>query len=399
MITIKTVKTDKELVKFVDFVYDLFEGNPCFVPPLFSDEYNCLNKKKNAAMEFCEADYFLAYNDEGKIVGRVAAIINHKANKRWNQQRVRCGWFDFIDDREVSTKLLQAVEEFGRARGMKEIIGPFGFTDLDKEGMLVDGFDQLGTMVTSFGAPYYKDHMHAMEGYHVEVRYNEHKLSVEGEIPEKYVKISQLLENRYNIHTFKPTRWQLLFGGYGRKIFELLNETYKDIYGYSELSKKQIDQYINQYIPFVNPKFITIIRDYNTPDNKMIGFGLSLPSLARALQKTKRGRLLPFGWWHLAKTLYFSKKSPIIDLLLIGVLPEYRRKGVNALLFTDLIPQYRSYGFEWAESSVQLEENSNAVSQFDALTKIVHKRRECFLKELSLTPNPSPSGEGNDYPA
>ena len=382
MITIKTVETSKELTQFIDFLYDLFAGNPSFVPPLFSDEYNCLNKKKNAAFEFCEAEYYLAYNDEGKIVGRVAAIINKKANKRWEQKRVRFGWFDFVDDKEVSAKLIDAVAEFGKKHGMEEMVGPLGFTDLDKEGMLTEGFDQLGTMMTSYGAPYYKEHIQAFGGFTVDACYRETKLVAPKEVPEKYLKVGEMIEKRYNLHIYKPTRWELLAKGMGKKIFELLNETYKDIYGYNDLTPKQIKQYIAQYIPFVNPEFISIIRDHNTPDKKMIGFGLSIASLSYALQKTKKGRLLPFGWWHIAKTLFISKKSPIIDLLLIGVLPEYRSKGANALLFTDLIPRYLRYGCIWAETQVQLENNENATSQWGPLNPIIHKRRECYLKKL-----------------
>lgn len=382
MITIKTVKTKKELIQFVDFLYELFEGNPYFVPPLFMDEYNCLDKKKNAAFDFCEAEYYLACDENGKILGRVAAIINNKANERWQQKRVRFGWFDFVDNREVSAKLLDAVADYGRKHGMEEMVGPLGFTDLDKEGMLTEGFDQLGTMMTSYGAPYYKEHMHALEGMEIDVRYRETKLIAPKAIPEKYMKVGQMVEKRYNLHVYKPSRWDLIMKGVGKQVFELLNETYKDIYGYNDLSPKQINQYIAQYIPFVNPKFITIIRDHNTPDKKMVGFGLSIASLSYALQKTRKGRLFPFGWWHIVKTLFISKKSEVIDLLLIGVLPEYRAKGANALLFTDLIPYYIEAGCVWAETQVQLETNVNATSQWGPLDPIVHKRRECYVKKI-----------------
>ncbi len=382
MVTIKKVESKKDLTRFVDFVYDLFDGNPYFVPPLFSDEYNCLDKKKNAAFEFCEAEYFLAVDENDKVLGRIAGIVNHKANKRWDRKRVRFGWFDFVDDREVSAKLLQAVEEYGRSKGMDEICGPFGFTDLDKEGMLTEGFDQLGTMMTSYGAPYYKEHMADMPGYEIAVKYLETKMYCPKEVPAKYLKVGELITKRYNLHVYKPTRWELLFGGLGQKVFELCNESYKDIYGYNELSPKQIKQYIAQYIPFVNPEFLCLIRDHNTPDKKLVGFGLSIPSLSRALQKTKRGRLLPFGWWHIVKTLYISKTSPIIDLLLIGVLPEYRSKGANSLLFTDLIPRYIKYGCEWAETQVQLEDNAHAISQWGPLDPEFPKRRRCFAKKL-----------------
>lgn len=383
MVTIKKVESAKELKAFVDFLYDLFKGNPYFVPPLFMDEYNCLDKKKNAAFDFCEAEYFLAYK-EGKIVGRIAAIVNHRANERWGKKSARFGWFDFIDDREVSKKLLEAAEEYARSKGMEEIEGPFGFTDLDKEGMLTEGFDQLGTMMTSYGAPHYKVHMYALEDYQVKIKYVESKLIAPETVPEKYMKIGRIVEQKYNLHAYNPSRWALLVKGEGRKVFELLNETYKDIYGYTELTPKQVKQYIAQYIPFVKPSFITIVRDHNIEGHPMVGFGLSIPSLSRALQKTNRGRLFPFGWWHLAKALFFSKKSPIVDLLLIGVLPEYRSKGANALLFTDLIPHYISYKCEWAETQVQLEDNANARAQWGPLNPIVHKRRECYVKVLKV---------------
>lgn len=382
MITIKKVTTAKELTSFIDFQYELFEGNPCYVPPLFIDEYNTLDKKKNAAFGFCEAEYFLAYNEAGKVVGRIAGIINHRANEKWNRKYVRFGWFDFIDDREVSDKLLAAVEDFGRSHGMEKIIGPFGFTDLDKEGMLTEGFDRLGTMMTSYAAPYYKEHMHAKEGYGIEVKYRETLLMCPEKVPEKYIKVGQIVQKRYNLHVYKPSRWNLIVQGEGRKIFKLINDTYADLYGYNELDDKQIDQYIAQYIPFVKPSMITIVRDHNTPDKKMVGFGLSIPSLSYAMQKTKKGRLLPFGWWHIVKTLFFQRKFKIVDLLLIGVLPEYRSKGANALMFTDLIPQYIKYGVEWAETQVQLEDNEHAISQWDALENIAPKRRECYSKML-----------------
>ncbi|MCF0202289.1 MAG: N-acetyltransferase [Bacteroidaceae bacterium] len=381
MITIKKVETDKELTAFIDFYTHLYRNNPCFVPPLFSDERNCLRHDKNAAFEFCESQYYLAYNEDGKIVGRVAAIINHKANNRWKQKRVRFGWFDFIDDTEVSKKLLQTVEQFGRSKGMTEIVGPLGFTDLDREGMLIEGFDELSSIMTNYCAPYYKEHIYALEGYEAEVRYCENKMYIPNQIPAKYVQIAKVVETRYNLHAHKPTRWSLLHGE-GRRIFEMVNETYKDIYGYNEISRRQIDQYISQYIPIVNPDFITIIRDHNTPEKKMIGFGLSLPSLGEAMRQNRNGRLLPFGWWKLAKTLFFSKESRVIDLVLVGVLPEYRSKGANALLFVDLIPQYIKYKCEYAQTMVQLEDNRHAISQWGPLNPIVHKRRECYVKKI-----------------
>ena len=247
LIEIKKVESKKDLKTFIDFHYDLYEGNEYDVPNLFSDEMNTLSKDKNAAFEFCEAEYYLAYKD-GKLAGRVAAIINHKANNKWGKKSVRFGWIDFIDDREVSKALLDAVEKYGREKGMEDMVGPLGFTDMDPEGMLVWGFDQLGTMPTIYNYPYYPEHIEALEGFVVDNKYVEFKIMVPDTIPEKYAKIAMMIEKRYNLHVRKLTKKEVFQGGMGQKIFDLINDTYKDLYGYSELSQKQIDQLIKSYL-------------------------------------------------------------------------------------------------------------------------------------------------------
>jgi hypothetical protein len=379
-ITIKKVETKEDLKAFIEFHYDLYEGNEYDVPNLYSDEVNTLSKEKNAAFDFCVADYYLAIRDN-KVVGRVAAIINNKANEKWDQKRVRFGWIDFIEDKEVLEALLKAVEDFGKAHGMNEIVGPLGFTDMDPEGMLTWGFDQLGTMPTIYNYDYYPRLLESLPGYEVDNKYVEYKLFVPDTVPEKYAKIAEMIQNRYNLRIKKLTKKDIFEGGYGKKIFELINSTYKDLYGFSELSEKQIDQYINMYFPFADLSLITLVEDASA-DNKLVGIGITLPSLSEALQKCKKGRLFPFGWFHLLRAIKFHK-TKIVDLLLIGVLPEYRMKGVNALIFADLIPRYQAYGFEWGETQVEMETNTNVQSQWETLNPVMHKRRNCYKKVLN----------------
>lgn len=379
-ITIKKVETKEDLKAFIEFHYDLYEGNEYDVPNLYSDEVNTLSKDKNAAFDFCVANYYLAIRDN-KVVGRVAAIINNKANEKWDQKRVRFGWIDFIEDKEVLEALLKAVEDFGKAHGMNEIVGPLGFTDMDPEGMLTWGFDQLGTMPTIYNYDYYPRLLESLPGYEVDNRYVEYKLFVPDTVPEKYAKIAEMIQNRYNLRIKKLTKKDIFEGGYGKKIFELINSTYKDLYGFSELSEKQINQYINMYFPFADLSLITLVEDASA-DNKLVGIGITLPSLSEALQKCKKGRLFPFGWFHLLRAIKFHK-TKIVDLLLIGVLPEYRMKGVNALIFADLIPRYQAYGFEWGETQVEMETNTNVQSQWETLNPVMHKRRNCYKKVLN----------------
>ncbi|MCI6672594.1 MAG: GNAT family N-acetyltransferase [Prevotella sp.] len=379
-VQIRKVETKSDLKAFIEFHYDLYEGNAYDVPPLYRDELNTLSKDKNAAFDFCEADYFIAEKD-GRIVGRVAAIINHKANETWQQKNVRFGWIDFIDDLEVSQALLQAVEDYGRARGMEHIVGPLGFTDMDPEGMLTWGFDKLGTLPTIYNYDYYPRHMEKMGGWEKDNDYVEFIIDVPSEVPEKFVKLSEMIEKRYNLHVKKLTKKDVFEGGWGRKIFELVNETYQDIYGFSQLTDRQINQYIDMYFPFADLDLITVIVDSNKND-AIAGMGITIPSLSRAMQKCKRGRLLPFGWWHIMRAITFHKTEGV-DLLLIGFLPEYRAKGANALLFSDLIPRYIKYGFKWGESQVEMESNGGVQSQWSIFNPVNHKKRRCYKKSLN----------------
>ena len=376
MIEVKEVNTKKELKQFVQFYYDLYRGNDCAVPFLYFDEMSTLRSDKNPSFECCEAKYFLAFKD-GKVVGRVAAIINRKANERWNCHQVRFGWFDFIDDIEVSTALLKAVEDWGRQQGMTEMAGPLGFIDTDREGMLVEGFDQLSTMYINYNYPYYPQHMERIGGFKKDNDYLEMKVKVPEVVPAKFSKLTEMVKKRYGLRVHKFTRHELIEEGYGHQVFRLLNATYKDLYGFSELSEKQVDKLVNDYIKIADLNLVTAIMD----GDRMVGFGITFPSFSRAMQKTRDGRFLPFGWWHMLKILKWHKTS-IVDLLLIGVLPEYRGKGANALIFDDLIRQFQAYGFEWAETGPQMETNEGVLSQWQYLEATNHRRHRCYRKIL-----------------
>lgn len=375
-IEIKPVTTRQELQQFVQFYYDLYRDNDCAVPYLYSEEMATLRHDKNTSFECCESQYFMAFKD-GQLVGRVAAIINNRANERWDRKQVRFSWFDFVDDQEVSAALLQAVEGWGRSKGMTEIAGPLGFIDTDREGMLVDGFDKLSTMYINYNHPYYPQHMEQMEGYEKANDWVELRVKVPEVVPEKFAKITEMVRKRYGLRVHKFSRKELIDGGWGKRIFDLLNETYKDLYGFSQLSDHQIGQLVNDYIKIADLNLVTGVMD----GDKLVGFGITFPSFSRALQKTRDGRFLPFGWWHLLKILKWHK-TDTVDLLLIGVLPEYRSKGANALIFDDLIRQFQRYGFDWAETGPQMETNEGVLSQWQYLESTQHRRHRCYRKEL-----------------
>ncbi len=378
-IEIKRVETNRDLRRFIDFHYDLYQGCPYDVPALFLDEMNTLRSDRNVAFDFCEAAYFMACRD-GRIVGRIAGIVNHRANERWEKKDVRFGWIDFIDDIEVSRALFKAVEDWGRSKGMTAIVGPLGFTDLDPEGMLTMGFDRLGTMETIYNYEYYPRHMGQQDGWKKDNDYVEYYLPMPDKTPEKFAKLAEMIEKRYNLHVKKVTRKDIR-NGYARELFKIINETYKDIYGFVSLTERQIDQYVKLYLPALDLNLVTVIVDGNK-DNAIAGVGITMPSLAHAVQKCRRGRLFPLGWWHLLRAVKYHKTDGV-DLLLIGFLPEYRTKGANALLFADLIPRYIEYGFKWGETNIEMEDNNGVQGQWDALEHINHKRRRCYRKELT----------------
>lgn len=375
-VEIKKVTTKSELKRFIRFNYEFYKDNPYSVPDLYDDMLNTFSPKKNAAFEFCEADYFLALRD-GKIVGRVAAIINRRANETWNRKTVRFGWIDFIDDMEVSTALIDTVKQWGKERGMTEIEGPLGFTDMDAEGMLVEGFDQLSTMATIYNYPYYPQHMERL-GLSKSADWVEMKIYVPDAIPEKHRRISDIIAKRYNLHIRKlNSKKEVRQSGVAHDIFRLINEAYTPLFGYSRMTERQIDQYVKMYVPVLDLRMVSIVEN---EQNEIVAVGISMASLSRALQKAK-GRLLPFGWYHLLKALMW-KRPKVLDLLLVAVRPDYQGKGVNALLFTDLIPVYKELGFEYAESNPELEMNEKVQNQWQYFKTEQHKRRRCFKADI-----------------
>lgn len=375
-VEIKKVTTKSELKRFIRFNYEFYKGNPYSVPDLYDDMVNTFSPEKNAAFEFCEADYFLAYRD-GKIVGRVAAIINHRANETWKKNTVRFGWIDFIDDTEVSKALIDTVKQWGKDRGMTEIEGPLGFTDMDAEGMLIEGFDQLSTMATIYNYPYYPIHMEKL-GMVKSSDWVEMKIYVPDEIPEKHLRISRIISEKYKLHVRKiKSKKEIRETGIAHNIFRLINESYAPLFGYSKMSEAQIDQYVKMYVPVLDLRMVSIVEN---EQNEIVAVGISMASLSEALQKAK-GRLLPFGWFYLLKAL-FIKRPKMLDLLLVAVRPDYQGKGVNALLFTDLIPVYKQLGFEYAESNPELELNDKVQNQWQYFKTEQHKRRRCFKASI-----------------
>ena len=375
-VEIKKVTTKKELKQFIRFNYEFYKNNPYAVPDLYEDMLQTFSPGKNAALDFCEADYFLALR-EGRIVGRVAAIINRRANATWKKRQVRFGWIDFIDDIEVSRALIDTVKQWGRERGMDTIEGPLGFTDLDAEGMLIEGFDQLSTMATTYNYPYYPRHMEQL-GLTKSVDWVEMKIYVPDEIPEKHRRIADIIRRKYNLRVRKLSgKRGLRRSGVVHDIFRLVNQAYAPLFGYSEMTERQIDQYVGTYLPVLDLRMVTVVEN---AEGELVAVGISMPSLSRALQRA-RGRLLPFGWFHLLRALRW-RRPEALDLLLVAVRPDYQNKGVNALLFTDLIPVYQQLGFKYAESNPELEVNEKVQSQWQYFHTEQHKRRRCFTAPL-----------------
>ena len=367
---------------FVRFNFTLYKDCPHAVPDLLEDTLSSFDRKKNAAFDFCDAEFFLAIR-EGAIVGRVVAIINNRANQKWGMKKVRFGWIDFVDDKEVSKALLDAVEEWGRERGMDTIVGPLGFTDLDPEGMLFEGYDRTGSMYTIYNYPYYNEHLKAL-GFEEDAVWVDRIISVpqkDGEHSanqQKFFRVAKLVQDRYGfkIRKFK-SKQDLRSSSYVFKIFEIINTSYKDLYGYSNMSKRQMESYARTYLPLLDHRLISVVEN---KEGKPIAVGVCMPNLTKAIQKAQ-SRLLPFGWWHILKALKW-KRSKILDLLLIGALPEYQDTGCISLLFADLIPTAQDMGFEVAECCPQLESNTKALSVWRSLDSEVTKRRHTWKKSI-----------------
>jgi GNAT superfamily N-acetyltransferase len=345
------------------------------VPPLIWDDVNTLDPKQNPAFDYCEAAYFIASDENSKIVGRIAAFINQISNQRSGKKEVRFGWDDFIDNPEVSAALFKAAEDWGREKGMESIVGPLGFTDLDHEGMLTEGFEELSTMATIYNYPYYVDHL-AHLGYEKEVEWIEYVIEIPDAIPEKHNRIAEIVKKKYDLRVLKFTSKKEIKQRYGKALFELINEAYDKLYGYCPLTERQINHYVELYIPMLNLDLVSLVVDAS---DRLVGVGVSMQSMSVALQKSK-GKIFPFGWLPLLKGL--KGKNDRVDLLLVAVKPEYQSKGVNALLFQDLIPMYIKHGFKYAESNPEMAENAKVQNQWEYFPRRQHRRRMAVSKSL-----------------
>lgn len=374
-VEIKEVRTRKELRTFVNFPELLYRHNPYYVPPLEFDQMDTLDQKNGAAQEFCDSKLYLAYKD-GKLAGRVAAIVNHLANKQWNHKEVRFGWYDFIDDREVSTALMEKVEEFGRKYGMESVVGPLGFTDFDPEGLLVEGYDCLSTMALIYNYPYYVDHIDAM-GFRKDADWIEYKVFIPEKLPDRVSRVADIIQQRANVHLVPLTRKLVKKGDYGHKLLKVINDCYKDLYNFTVLPDKMADKYLGFYLSILDLKFVSVVEN---DKDEIVAFGITMPSIARALQKS-RGKLFPFGWWHLMKSL-FIKREEGVEMLLVGVMPEYQNAGFNALVFADMFRKYSEAGVKWAETNAILETNLKNQGQFKDYEHECKKRRRSYIKEL-----------------
>lgn len=374
-IEIREVKTRRELRKFVNFPEKLYKDNPYYVPPLVFDQMDTLDRKKAACWEFCDSKLYMAYKD-GEAVGRVAAIVNFKANEQWNHKEVRFGWIDFIDDKEVSKALMDKVEEFGRQHGMEKVVGPLGFTDFDPEGMLVDGYDVLSTMALIYNHPYYNDHLKAL-GFEKDTDWIEYKVTIPEEFPERMARVGKIISQRSNVRVRHLTRKIVREEDYGHKVFDCINACYKDLYNFTVLPSHMAEKYLGFYLSILDLRYLSMLENEK---GELVAFGISMPTIVHALQKC-RGKLFPFGWWHLAKSM-FLKHEEGIELLLVGVHPDYQNSGINSLIFMDLFQRFHDGKFVWAETNAILEDNYKNQSQFKDFNPECRKRRRSYIKEL-----------------
>ncbi len=375
-LTINKVKTRREMNDFIRLPHRLYGDCPQYVPDLDTDIRETFDPRKNAGLEYSDIQPFVAYDEKGHCVGRIAGIISRRANEKWKTKNVRFGFIEFIDDSDVSEALLKAVEKWGREQGMTHIQGPMGIFDFDKEGMLVEDFDRMGSMITIYNPPYYPKHMEAL-GYKKEVDWVQVRIDVPREVPAKYARVAQLSKEMFGLKVKKLTNEDVYKRGYGKKVFELLNLAYSPLFGYTELTDRQIETFIRRYLPLVDKRMLPVIEDEK---GQIVGVTITMGSLSHALRKS-RGRLLLFGWFHLLRALKWKHEDKA-EMLLIAVHPDYQGLGVNALFFDDLIPIYNELGFRWAETGPQLESNVRELSQWKPLNPTFTKRRRCYTKEL-----------------
>lgn len=374
-VIVKTVQSRSDLRAFVKFPLALYKGCPYYVPGLYSDEMASLDPEKNPMVKYSKLERFLAYKD-GKLVGRVAAIINEIANRDWNHAEVRFGWIDFIDDKEVSKALIDAVVEFGKKNGMTTVTGPLGFTDFDNEGCVIEGFDDISSYALRFNYPYYKEHFEAL-GFGKANDWLEYRIYVPEKVPDKVSKAAALIQERYGLHIRKVTKKELLKEGYGRKMFDLVNRTYCHLFDFTVLPTEVMDHYIKTFLGLLDLTYVTVVED---SDSKLIALAVTMPSIARAVQKGG-GYMFPLGWWHLVKSMYI-KHEEALELMLIAVDPEYRNRGVHAILFNEIIPNLIKGGFKYGESNAEMETNNSIQNVWNLYEKEFKRRRRVFSKEI-----------------
>ena len=374
-VVIRQVEGNKLMDEFIRVPRIIYQDCPQYVPDLDSDVRKLFDVRETPGLEFSDIQPFIAYRD-GKLAGRVVGIVNRKANKRWETKNVRFSMIEFVDDKEVSRALLQAVEEWGRTHGMEMMQGPLGITDFDKEGMLVEDFDMIGSINTIYNPEYYHRHMEAL-GLEKEVDWLQVHIDIPQDVPARYARVAQYAREQIGLRLIKLTNKQIFEEGYGKRVFDLLNEAYKPIFGFSALSPKQMDRFLNKYIKMVDKQLIPVILN---DKDEMVGVAVSMGSLSKSMQKT-HGRLLPFGWYHLVKALKWHHEDNA-EMLLIAIRPDYQGLGVNAMFFDDLIPIFNKCGFKWAETGPQLEDNVRELTQWKPLLPKFVKRRRCYKKKI-----------------
>ncbi|HUX36669.1 MAG TPA: hypothetical protein VMV44_02085 [Rectinemataceae bacterium] len=373
-LTLRRVESRRDLKAFIAFPSRLFRGNPYYVPSLRFDDLNTLDPKRNPAFEFCEAAYWLAERD-GRAVGRIAAILNRRYVEKWGNKYARFGWMDFVEDFEVAKALVGAVESWAREHGLEGVHGPLGFTDLDREGLLVEGHDRVATLATNWNPPYYADYIERL-GYAKDTDWVEFLIPVPDEVPEKVRRVNEILAKRTGVRIYEWTSKKKLAARYAKDLFALIDEAYAGLYGTTPLSPRQVAAYTAQYFGFVDPRFTKVLVD---EEERLVGFGIAMPSLSRALQKS-RGRLFPLGWLHLILAL---RRPEILDLYLVGVRKEWQSRGIVALLLGSINESAREAGIRFAESNPELEDNTAVHGLWKTHDRTQHKRRRVYLKRLA----------------
>lgn len=371
-ITIKEVQSSKELSQFVKFPMDLYKGVSQFVPPLLMDEKQIWNKQENPALNYSEYKLFLAFENH-KVVGRIALMINHKEERELGISKVRFGWLDFIDDIEVSSALMEKAKQYAKEKNISKIEGPMGFTNLDKAGMLTMGFEKLATMIGLYNFPYYPEHLEKL-GLTKEKEWVEYEIMFPEILPEKVVKFNDLIKQKYKLNVLEFSNKKELLP-YVEPMFALLDETYKNLSSYTPISKEQIKTYKEKYFNFINKDFVICVEDEN---KNLIAFAITMPSYSKALQKAN-GKLFPFGWYHL---LNAGKNNEYANFYLIGIHPEYQRRGVSAIIFKEIYETFKKRGVKYLETNPELEENKNIQLLWQDYNPVNHKRRRTYSLEI-----------------